>query len=209
MDVLRRKSDSGAKSCAALADAVVSRRSFGGLATRLTHRIGIKVEGGLRERPGSPETLTWEAGATAHRFSFDRALFDHSHARVLRRTLARLPAAFQERPRCRNRPRCNLPGARRQRDRRGPEFLRFPPRLASRPRSSVPRQRRVSPPQGDICGEPDGLGGARVSRFLARPDIGGGTMPKAGRSAHGATCPGCDFVGRASAWQGGTCWMSG
>ena len=62
------------------------------MAARLTHRFGTKVEVELRGRPGSPETVTWEAGATAYRFSFDQALFEHTHARVLvERWLACLP----------------------------------------------------------------------------------------------------------------------
>ena len=79
-------------SCAVLADRIVSRRSFGRLPARLTRRFGITIEVALGTDPGSPETLTWEAGATACRFSFDRTLFEHFHARVLvERWLACLP----------------------------------------------------------------------------------------------------------------------
>ena len=83
---------------AALADHIVSRRSFGRLPARLTRRFGIAVEVALRIDPGAPETLTWEAGATAYRFGFDRALFDHPHARVLvERWLACLPLLMRAR----------------------------------------------------------------------------------------------------------------
>ncbi len=92
MRVLRRRFGAEPVSCAVLAADIVSRRSFGRLPARLTRRFGTNVEVALRSDPGSPETLTWEVGATADRFSFDRALFDHSHASVLvERWLACLP----------------------------------------------------------------------------------------------------------------------
>lgn len=98
IDILRRGSAAEPASSAALADHIVSRRSFGRLPVRLTHRFGTTIEVCLRTDPGSPESLTWEAGATAYRFSFDRTLFDHSHARVLvERWLACLPLLMSAR----------------------------------------------------------------------------------------------------------------
>ena len=98
MKALRRRLAAEPVSRAALADHIVSRRSFGRMPARLTRRFGITVEVALRSDPGAPETLTWEAGARAYRFSFDRALFDHSHARVLvERWLACLPLLMSAR----------------------------------------------------------------------------------------------------------------
>ncbi len=94
--VLRRKSSSKPVSCATLADRIVSRRSFGKLPRRLSRRFGVEVEVALRSDPGSPETVAWEASAAACRFSFDPAVFDHSHGRVLvERWLASLPLLME------------------------------------------------------------------------------------------------------------------
>ena len=95
---LRRRWAAEPVSRAALADHIVSRRTFGRLPARLTRRFGIAVEVALRIDQGAPETLTWEAGATAYRFGFDRALFDHPYARVLvERWLACLPLLMRAR----------------------------------------------------------------------------------------------------------------
>ena len=92
IDVVRRKVAVEPESCAASADRIVARRSFGRLPMRLSHRFGVKIELGLTADPGSPETVAWEAGGAACRFRFDPALFDHSHGRVLvERWLASLP----------------------------------------------------------------------------------------------------------------------
>ena len=97
-ELLRRKFGAEPSSSAALADAIVSRRSFGAWPVRLTRRFGFTVEVAFRTDPGSTETVTWEAGATATRFSFDRALFDHSHAGVLvERWLSCLPLLMSAR----------------------------------------------------------------------------------------------------------------
>ena len=83
IDVVRRRIAAEPVSCAASADRIVTRRSFGRLPLRLSHRFGPTIEVAFRSDPGSPETVTWEAGVAACRFSFDPALFDHPHGRVL------------------------------------------------------------------------------------------------------------------------------
>ena len=92
LSALRRGIGRGRRSPAETAGDVVAHGGFGRLASRLSRRFGETVEIDARRQNGDPETVLWEAGVSADRFSFDPGVFAHPHGRVLiERWLACLP----------------------------------------------------------------------------------------------------------------------